>query len=156
MPMNFHFIGAIRRMLPEAKILHVQRHPMATCLSIYKRLFFGPQPFAYDMGELGEHYRAYADLMDFWRARHGDAILDVSYEALVREGEPQMRRLLDFCGLSWEADCARFYETRRAVTTASATQVRQPLYQDAIDSWRASAPYSGELLRALQLDLTHE
>lgn len=152
MPMNAHYIGAIRRMLPQAKIIHIHRHPAACCLSIYKRLFFGAQPYAYDMRELGDYYRAHQALMTFWQERHGDAILDVGYEMLVREGEPQMRRLLAFCGLEWEASCARFHESKRAVTTASADQVRRPLYQDAIDSWRTSAPYSGELLAALQLD----
>jgi len=150
MPLNFRFAGVIAAALPHARIVHVRRDPVDTCLSCFMQLFTGRLDFTYDLAELGRYYRAYAGLMDHWRAvLPPGRMLEVRYEELVAEPEPVVRRLLDFCDLGWEPACLEFHRTERAVSTASATQVRQPLYQAAVGRWRAYREHLGPLLEAL-------
>jgi tetratricopeptide (TPR) repeat protein len=150
MPSNFFHIGLLHLALPNARIIHVRRDPLDTCLSCFARLFGDDQPFAYDLSEIGRYYRAYSDLMAHWRqVLPRDAMLEVQYEALVADFAPQARRILAYCGLDWDDACLRFYETQRPVRTASAAQVRQPLYQSAVGRWRAYEPRLGPLIEAL-------
>ncbi len=148
-PGNFRYLGLIHLMLPRARIIHCVRNPVDTCLSCYKLLFVSGQNFSYDLVELGRYHRLYARLMDHWRAVMPGRILDVRYEDLVAAQEQETRRLLDFCGLPWEDACLSFHTTRRLVKTASATQVRQPIYGKAVDGWKRYARQLGPLLEAL-------
>jgi len=133
LPGNFLYIGLIRLMLPRARIVHVRRNALDTCFSCFTKLFDGNVPYTYDLGELGRYYRAYAALMAHWRAVLPEgAMVEIDYEALVADFEPQTRRLLAACGLDWDARCLDFHKTRRNVRTASTFQVRQPLYQSAV------------------------
>lgn len=137
MPGNFSAVGLIHLALPKARIIHTVRDPIDTCLSCFSILFNENQPFAYDLGELGRYYRAYARLMEHWRAALPvGAMLDVRYEELVGDFERQARRILDYCGLEWNDACLNFYDTDRPVRTASQVQVRRPLYQSSIGRWR--------------------
>ena len=150
MPYNFLNIGFIRLILPEARILHTVRDPTDTCLSCFSKLFPFSQAFSYDLGELGRYWRGYQGMIDHWRSvLPADAFLDVSYEAVVADLEGQARRLVAYCGLPWDDRCLEFHRTRRPVRTASAAQVRQPLFRSSLDRWRRFEPWLGPLLQAL-------
>lgn len=137
MPLNFFFIGLIQLALPHARIIHVSRDPVDTCLSCFSMLFAAGQPYSYDLGELGRYYRAYQGLMQHWRDALPDGVmLEVEYEAVIEDLEGQARRLVAHCGLDWDDACLSFYNTKRPVQTASVVQVRQPLYKDAVGRWR--------------------
>ena len=129
MPHNFVFVGMIRAMFPKATVIHCRRDPMDTCLSIYRKLFTGIHPYAYDLTELGQHYREYERLMDHWHMVLPGFVHDVRYEEVVADTEQQIRRILDLCGLDFHPDCLNFHETKRAVMTASNAQVRKPIYK---------------------------
>jgi predicted Zn-dependent protease len=146
---NFSHVGLIHLMFPRAAIIDTRRHPLACGLSCYKQLFAQAMNFSYDLSELGRYYRDYVDLM-----AHIDAVLPgrvhrVHYERLVADPETEVRRMLDYCGLPFDAQCLRFYDNRRAVQTISSEQVRRPIYTDAIDQWRHYEPWLGPLKDAL-------
>jgi hypothetical protein len=148
MPANFALVGLIHLALPNARIIHVRRDPIDTCLSCFSILFVGEQPYAYDLGELGRYYRGYQGLMDHWRTvLPPEILLEVRYEDVIHDLEAQARRLLAHCGLAWEETCLDFQQTRRSVRTASCVQVRQPIYQDSVGRWR---PYANELKPLLE------
>ena len=131
-PANFHHVGLIKLALPRAKIIHTRRDPVDTCFSCFAQTFTAGQPFTNDLDELGRYYQAYARLMAHWRAvLPPGAMLEVDYETLVADFEPQVRRILDYCELDWDPACLSFYEHERTVLTASAQQVRQKLYSHA-------------------------
>jgi tetratricopeptide (TPR) repeat protein len=133
MPDNFRLAGLIHLALPNARIIHTRRDPVDTCLSCYSKLFSSNMPFAYDLGELGRYYRAYDALMAHWRAvLPAEVLLEVSYASLVADPETQGRRLVEHCGLGWDPRCLDFHRTPRPVRTASAVQVRKPIYTDAV------------------------
>jgi tetratricopeptide (TPR) repeat protein len=137
LPGNFLSIGLIRLILPNARIIHTMRHPMDTCLSCYSKLFTSGLPFSYDLAELGRYYRSYSELMAYWRSvLPPGTMLDVSYEDVVGDLEGQARRLIDYCGLSWDDGCLGFQRTNRPVKTASAVQVRKPLFRSSLQRWR--------------------
>ena len=153
MPGNFMFIGLIHLMFPRARIIHCRRDPVDTCLSCYQRLFTTHVPYSFDLTELGRYYRLYERLMTHWHAvLPAGRILDVDYEMTVDDPERSVRRLLDFCGLPFEPACLAFHETQRAVTTASATQVRKPLYKTSVQRWKKYAAHLEPLLQALGQD----
>lgn len=151
MPANFALVGLIRLILPNARIIHMVRDPVDTCLSCFSKLFAAEQAFTYDLAELGRYHRAYQRLMDHWRAvLPPGAMLDVAYEAVVGDVEAEARRIVEHCGLPWDAACLRFYETRRAVHTASVTQVRRPIYRGSIGRWRPAPDKIRPLLEGLE------
>ena len=152
MPRNFLYIGLIHLALPGAKIIHCRRDPMDTCFSCYQQLFRGAQPFAYDLAELGRYYRAYKGLMAHWRKVLPGRIMDIAYEDLVNDQEEQSRRLLEFCGLDWENGCLNFYETKRTVKTASASQVRMHIYKSSVKRWKHYESHLEPLIEALGKD----
>jgi hypothetical protein len=150
MPANFHCIGLIHLMLPNARIIHVKRNPVDTCLSGFTNLFNKSQHHSYDLTEMGRCYRNYATLMDHWRkVLPANAFYEVQYEDLVSDHEPQARALLDFCNLPWDPACLDFHRTKRNIRTASVTQVRQPIYTSSVDRWRKYEAHLGPLLEAL-------
>jgi len=150
LPSNFRFAGLINLALPNARIIHTRRDPVDTCLSCFSKMFAGEHSFACDLGELGRYYRAYEALMEHWRRVLPDGVmLEVQYEDLVADFAPQARRVVEHCGLEWDERCLAFHETERAVRTASATQVRQPVYQSAVGRSRPYAAMLGPLLDAL-------
>jgi tetratricopeptide (TPR) repeat protein len=138
-PLNFLYLGLIARALPRARIVHLRRHPIASCYAMYRTLFRMGYPFSYDLEDLGRYYVAYERLMRHWRAVLGDRVFDLDYERLVAEPEALLRRLLAHCGLDWHAACLHFERDPSPSATASAAQVREPLYRRSVDAWRRHA-----------------
>ena len=136
LPNNFSHIGLIQAILPAATIIDVRRHPLDCCFSAYKQYFAEGQSFTYDLTDLGRYYRCYLRLMDHWDRVLPGRVLRVQYEVLVREPERTIRNLLQHCGLEFEERCLHFHQTRRAVRTPSAEQVRQPIYSSGVGHWR--------------------
>jgi tetratricopeptide (TPR) repeat protein len=149
MPNNFSHVGLIHAILPRATIIDARRHPMDTCFSTYKQNFAEGQSFSYGLEDLGRYYRCYLSLMDHWDEVLPRKVLHLQYEELVREPEAQIRRLLMHCGLDFEPDCLEFHANKRPVRTASAEQVRQPLYSSGIGYWRHFESELEPLARAL-------
>jgi hypothetical protein len=150
MPGNFSLAGLIHLALPNARIIHACRDARDTAFSCFSLLFSGTLEFTYDLAELGRYYRAYLKLMGHWREVLPEGImLEVQYEDVVGDLENQARRIIAHCGLEWDDACLSFYKTERSVRTASATQVRQPIYQSSIGRWRLHEEELGPLLREL-------
>lgn len=154
MPNNFRHIGLIKMILPNAKIIDARREPMACCFSGFKQLFAEGQEFTYGLDEIGRYYRGYVDLMRHWDAVLPGEILRVHYEDVVADLETQVRRILDFCGLAFEAGCVDFHKTDRAVRTASSEQVRQPINTAGLEQWRHFVAHLDPLKAALGDALT--
>ncbi len=136
MPRNFIYTGLIKLMLPDAKIIHCMRSPQDTCLSIFKKYFVGEQKFGYDLKELAGFYNLYLDHMDYWADLMGDSLYHIQYENLIADQKGETEKLLAYCGLEWDEACMSFYETKRAVRTASTDQVRRPIYKSSLEAWR--------------------
>ena len=150
MPANFFAVPLIHLMLPSAKIIHVNRNPVDTCLSCFTRLFHRKQEHTYDLAELGRYYADYARLMDHWRkVLPAGAFYDVQYEDIVADQEGEARKLLEYCGLEWNDACLDFHKTKRQVRTASVVQVRQPIYTSSVERWRKYEKFLGPLLNEL-------
>jgi tetratricopeptide (TPR) repeat protein len=150
MPSNYYFAGLIHLALPNAKIIHCRRNPIDTCVSCFSKLFSAEQNHTYDLGELGRYYRRYERLMAHWRGvLPAGRILEVQYEDVVADLGGQARRIIAHCGLAWDARCLAFHNTERPVRTASAAQVREPIYRSAIGRWRAYEKHLGPLKEAL-------
>ena len=150
MPHNFYFLGLIEKAFPGARIIHCRRDPRDTCLSIFFQNFNEGHPYAHDLFTIGTHYHQYRRLMDHWRNVLSLPMLEISYEALVREPEATIRGLLEFCGLPWHDACLAFHESRRRVNTASYDQVRRPLYTRSVDRWRHYEAHLAPLLEGLE------
>ena len=150
MPANYMALGLIPLMLPGARIIHVRRNPVDTCVSCFTRLFNQHQDATYDLYELGRHYANYARLMNHWRSVLPEgSFLEVQYEDIVADMETQARRLIDWVGLDWDDACLSFHKTRRNVRTASVAQVRQPIYSSSVERWRHYEAYLEPLLQGL-------
>ena len=154
MPNNFRHIGLIKMILPNARIIDARREPMACCFSGFKQLFAEGQEFTYGLDEIGRYYRGYVDLMRHWDDVMPGEILRVEYEDVVADLESQVRRILDFCGLAFEAGCVDFHQTDRAVRTASSEQVRQPINSAGLEQWRHFEAHLDPLKAALGDALT--
>jgi tetratricopeptide (TPR) repeat protein len=149
MPNNFRHLGLIQLILPNAKVIDARRHPMACCFSGFKQLFAEGQEFTYDLTDVGRYYSDYVELMDHWDAVLPSKVLRVQYEDVVDDLEPQVRRLLDYCGLPFEQACVDYHATERAVRTPSSEQVRQPIFKTGLEQWRHFEPHLGPLKKAL-------
>jgi tetratricopeptide (TPR) repeat protein len=136
MPNNFRHIGLIKLMLPKAKIIDARREAMACCFSGYKQLFAEGQLFSYDLRDIARYYNDYVRLMDHWDKVIPGYVLRVQHEEVVEDLSGQVHRILDFCGLPFEDSCLEFYKTERNVRTPSSEQVRQPIYNSAVDHWK--------------------
>jgi sulfotransferase family protein len=136
MPNNWMHVGFIQLILPNAKIVDARRHPLACCFSGYKQHFARGQHFTYSLEEIGRYYRGYVELMAHMEQVLPGKIHRVYYERMIEDTEGEIRRLLSFCALPFEDACLRFYDTERAVRTASAYQVRKPIFRDGLEQWR--------------------
>lgn len=150
MPSNFDLIGLIHALLPNAKIVHVARNAMDSCLSGFTRLFERSQLHSYDQVEMARYYNGYRRLMDHWQMVLPDgAFHTVDYQSLVSDRETVVRDLLHHCGLDWEAGCLTHHQTKRRVRTASITQVRQPVYRSSVGKWRRYEAHLGDMFAAI-------
>ena len=136
MPNNFMHIGLIKTMLPNAKIIDARREPIACCFSGYKQLFAEGQEFSYDLDNLRHYYQSYQTLMAHWDQVLPGFVLRVQHEDVIDSLETQVRRILDFCHLPFEAKCLDFHKTKRSIKTPSSEQVRQPINTAAKDQWK--------------------
>jgi hypothetical protein len=150
-PDNYLYIGLIKQLFPEAKIVHTVRDPLDTCLSIFFLHLDQRMSYALDLMDIGHHYREYQRLMAHWKALYGADILDVSYDTLVREPKPVTEKLLAFLGLDWDEGCLTVPPAGRAIKTASVWQVREPLYQRSSGRARHYARELDELRDYLKL-----
>ncbi len=132
-PLNFLYLGLIAESIPNAKVIHLHRHPLESIIAMYKTLFRMGYPFSYDLTDLTRYIVAYRDLMTHWRAQYPDFIYDLSYEELVSNPEAESKQLIDFCGLQWQQDCLNFHKNSTPSATASAAQVRQPIYTSSVN-----------------------
>jgi tetratricopeptide (TPR) repeat protein len=139
---NFFYCALILRAFPNARIVHVTRHPLAACYAIYKTRFYGTFPFGNDLADLGNFYVDYRRLMAHWHRLVPGRILDLAYEDVVTSHEPTTRHLLEYVGLPFEEACLEFHRNPTPTMTASSVQVRQPLYDSSLQQWRN---YAGEL-----------
>ncbi len=132
-PDNFKLIGMIKLMFPRARVIHCCRDPLDTCLSLFKNHFSERGPFySYDQRELGQYYLGYQRLMRHWQSVLPGFVYDVSYEGLVQDPAAGIRRLLELCRLDFEPACLDFHQSKRSVQTASAVQVRKPIYSKSV------------------------
>jgi tetratricopeptide (TPR) repeat protein len=149
MPGNFHHLGLIRLTLPRARVVDARRHPMAAGFSAFKQHFARGHAFSYDLADIGAYYRDYVELMAHFDEVDPGAVVRVIYEEMVEDTEGQVRRLLERLGLPFEDACLRFYETERAVRTASSEQVRRPIFREGLDQWRQFEPWLDPLAESL-------
>jgi tetratricopeptide (TPR) repeat protein len=146
MPANFFYLGLIHAALPRSRIIHLQRHPLDTCISVYFQNFFHDSPYANDLHRLAHYYGQYQRIMDHWRSvLPAGTLLEVPYEGLVADPEVWTRRMLEFVGLPWDPRCLQFNRAERAVITASKWQVRQKINSSSVERWRHYAKYLAPL-----------
>ena len=151
MPANFLYAGLIHAVFPKARIIHMQRHPIDTCLSIYFQNFFNIDPYAHDLDNLAHYYGEYVRITDHWRSvLSAPTLLEVPYEGLIEDQEAWSRRIVDFIGLPWDPKCLDFHQTARVVITASKWQVRQKIHAASAGRWRNYAKFVGPLQRLIQ------
>src|SRR5262249_47605131 len=142
-------LGLIHLILPNAKIIDARRNPLACCFSNFKQHFARGQNFTYSLQDLGRYYADYVALMSHFDSVLPGRVHRVIYERMVDDPENEIRRLLQYCGLPFEEQCLRFYETERTVRTASSEQVRMPIFRDGLEQWRNFEPWLGPLKEAL-------
>ena len=149
-PLNFRNIGFILSAFPDAKIVHLERDPIATCWSIYKHYFSGTgNGWAYNLDNIAEFYSSYKDIMNFWHKLYPNKIYDLCYEDLTINQEEETQKLLRYCGLDWDERCLNFHTNKRVVDTASVSQVRQKMYQGSSDAWKNYRSYLKPLIKRL-------
>ena len=131
-PLNFRWIGFIKILFPQAKIIHCVREPKNNCLSMYKNLFEGGLNFTYDQGDLVKYYKHYVELMNFWKIKHSSNIIDINYEDLISNIKETIKKIIKFCNLEWEKNCLEFYKNKTPIKTMSTAQARKPIYKTSL------------------------
>lgn len=155
MPGNYQYAGLIAKMFPKVFIVNTNRNPMDCCISNFTQIYRQIIPYTNDLGEFGRFFNIYSGLMKHWRNVLPEQILyDISYENIVADLETEARKLIDFIGIEWEAACLSFYENKKSVRTASATQVKKPIYNSSIEKWRVYEKHLGPLIEALESSKT--
>jgi len=150
MPHNFIFIGLIKLIFPDAKIIYCKRDPIDNCFSLYTHKFIEmSHQYSYNQIMLGSYYLLHQDLMSHWLNKFQD-IFVLDNEELVNNQESVSKELIDYCGLDWEEECLSFYNTKRQVRTASIEQVRKPMNKNSIGAWKKYKKYLPELISTLE------
>ena len=150
MPENFFWIGFIKILFPNAKVIHCVRDPKDNCLSLYKNIFDESQNWTYNKSNIFNYYKNYYELMNFWKKKLPNFIFDCKYENLINNSKVEIKKLLDFCDVSWNDNCLKFYNSKRAIKTVSVAQVRQPLYKSSISSSKNFEFYLSDLFIKLE------
>lgn len=152
LPLNYLYAGAIRLALPGAPILLVTRSPADNLFAMFSTLFGSGYPFSYDLGELTRYHAAYRELVAHWKRTLGGQLMEVSYEAFVAAPDSVGPQIAAHVGIAWRDSMVRVEENRTASATASAAQVRQPIYGKSVGRWRNYARHLGPMLQALEAD----
>ena len=134
-PLNFRWIGFIKNIFPNSKIIHCQRDPKNNCLSMFKNLFEGGLNFTYNQEDLIKYFKEYQNLMKFWNFRFENSILNVEYENLVQDNKSETQKIIEFCGLEWEESCLSFHKNKTPIKTMSTAQARKPIYNSSLKSF---------------------
>lgn len=151
MPHNFIFIGFIKLILPEAKIIYCKRDPLDNCFSLYSHKFVElSHQYSYNQEVLAQYYKLHEDLMKFWFEHYSNDIFVLDNEKLVNNQEKISKELINFCGLEWEKECLEFHKTKRQVRTASIEQVRQPINNKSIGAWKKYESHLQELVESFK------
>ena len=151
MPQNFLQIGLLLKALPEAKVIHVQRDPAATCWSNFKHYFdANALGYSYSLSDTVKYHGLYKDLMHFWYQSYDDRIYNLDYEKLTEHQEPETRRLIEYLGLKWEDLCLAPHQNKKSVRTASSIQVRQRVYTGSSQAWRKYEPFLDGIFEQLE------
>jgi hypothetical protein len=150
LPMNYLYLGAIHRALPGAKLVLVSREPLDSCFAMYRTLFGEAYPFSYDFDDLAKYYAAYARLMDHWRECLGPALCEITYEDLVKHPAQVGAQVAEYCGLQWSEQAVQIEKRSMVSTTASAAQIRRPIYSSSAGRWRRYGRHLGPLREALR------
>jgi hypothetical protein len=149
MPMNFRLLGFILSAIPEAKIVHLKRDPIATCWSNYNHYFTAGNGFSFNQEDLAKFYNLYLEIMDLWHELFPNKIYDLCYEDLTMNQENETRNLLKYCDLKWDKNCLDFHKNKRGVLTASSAQVRKKIYQGSSEAWKQYEKYLEPLIKGL-------
>ena len=140
-PLNFRWIGFIKILFPNSKIIHCTRNPKDNCLSLFKNIFEGGLNFSYDQKTLGTFYNLYSDLMIFWNQKFSCFIHEANYEKILSNQLEESKKIIEFCGLDWEEECLNFHENKAPIKTMSTAQARKPLYKSSLNSYEKFSPY---------------
>ncbi|KAA1189135.1 tetratricopeptide repeat protein [Pseudohalioglobus sediminis] len=151
-PLNFQYLGLMARALPEAKFIHCRREPVDNCFSIHRIPFDEKQTYAHGLESLADYYQQYRRMMDAWHALYPERILDVDYEATVADLRAQCERMLGFLELEFQPAMLEFHSGGGLVKTPSASQVREPIYRDAVAAWKRYEEFLQPLVAALGHD----
>ena len=142
MPENFYWVGFIKLILPQSKIIHCHRNSKDNCLSLFKNHFPGGKiNYSYDLNKIVEYYNLYSDLMNYWNNLLPNFVFNIKYENLVSNVKNEIHNLLKFCNLDWNANCLHFHNNKRAVKSASDIQARSKIYTSSINSWKKYEKY---------------
>ena len=144
-PLNFRWIGFIKILFPNSKIIHCSRNPKDNCLSIFKNFFEGGLDFGYNQKELGAYYNLYLDLMNFWNEKFPNTIYNAQYEKIIEDPENEIKKMIKFCNLDWEDNCLKFYNNKTPIKTLSTAQARKPIYTSSKNSFEKFAAYLTDL-----------
>ena len=150
LPVNFLYCGFIKKALPNARIVHLSRNAMDTCYAVFKTLFVNAYSFSYDLNELANYYLTYRNIMAHWHSVMPGQILDIQYETLVTDAQITARQLTQWCGLEFKPDALEFHQQDAVSTTASAAQIRKPIYTSSVEKWRNVAAELNTLKLKLQ------
>ena len=140
-PLNFRWIGFIKLLFPNAKIIHCKRDPKNNCLSMFKNLFEGGLNFTYDQEDLVKYYQNYEILMKFWNEKYPGEIFNISYEKLISNNEEEIKKLIKYCELDWEEDCLSFHKNKTPIKTMSTAQARNPIYKTSLNAFEKFKNY---------------
>ena len=144
-PLNFRWIGLIKILFPNSKIIHCTRDPKDNCLSLYKNFFEGGLNFSYNQKELVAYYKLYLDLMNFWQNLFPGSIYEAKYEKIINNPESEIKAMVKFCELPWEDDCLNFHKNKTPIKTMSTAQARQPIYKSSLNSYEKFSPFLKDL-----------
>jgi hypothetical protein len=145
-PLNYRWIGFIKKLFPNSKIIHCQRDPMDTCFSNFKNSFKShAMSFGNCIVKLGHYFNLYKNLMNFWNNQYPNTIYNLSYENLTSNQEAETKKLIEFCELDWENNCLLPHQNKNKISTASLAQARLPMYKTSINKWKNYSRYLKEL-----------
>ena len=144
-PLNFRWIGFIKILFPNSKIIHCTRNAKDNCLSLYKNFFEGGLNFTYNQKELGDYYNLYLDLMNYWKKKYPNSIYDAKYEKILDNQELKSKEIINFCGLNWESQCLKFHKNKTPIKTMSTAQARKPIYNTSVNSYKKYSSFLTEL-----------